>query len=525
MQIQKFEKSNPNISVFAHAFGDKGPECIYKTSFSGRRDTVHLLCHMHHWIPITNLSAFYRQDRNKFYKCVKCLKSYFHPQQYEQHIAKCTGINQVQNERIPEPALCSFRDHEKTIDVPTVMYADIEAILEHLQPQEGSNTQRTQKHKPCAIGNMIISRIPNNRYHGKYVEHVGENCMSEFITYLEELAFQVWSWAENFETRIKAERTKEDEFQFNLQHRCYLCNRPFESKDGKVFEKHFDHDHLTGLFRGAACSRCNMNMRLTRLSVPIYFHNYRGYDNHHIVHAFNGRKDWVLEPIAQNMEKFMSMTARFAVTSSNSDGKKQTYISMCFRDSFQVLPEGLASLVANVGEESLHHTLEMSHIYGISKELILAKGIFPYSFFDSFDKMSYDHLPSKEDFYDNLSDKDISQADYERAQHAWREFQCDNMGDYMLRYLEMDVRQLADVFERFRVISRREDGLDGAHYMTVSQFAMSSALKLINKPIGLCHTPELYRLFEKSIRGGIAFCNTHFVEAQTTPTQCFHHVC
>src|SRR5438477_12155376 len=84
--------------------------------------------------------------------------------------------------------------------------------------------------------------------------------------------------------------------------------------------------------------------------------------------------------------------------------------------------------------------------------------------------------------------------------------------DYMLRYLEMDVRQLTDVFEQARCISRYDDGLDVAHYITISQLAMSSALKMINKPIGLCPTPEMYRLFEKSIRGGISFTNIHYVE-------------
>ena len=342
--------------------------------------------------------------------------------------------------------------------------------------------------------------------------------MEQFVDYLEQLAMQVWSWCSNFETRIKADKTPLEWQKFNKSFRCYMCNVSFEEPDkkGNKIKKHFDHDHLTGEFRGAACHYCNFKMRLNRRSVPIYFHNYRGYDNHHIVHAFNNRPEWVLEPIAQNMEKFMSMTAKFPV--GETEKGKTIYVSMCFRDSFQVLPAGLATLVADVGEASLHQTLKMSNIYGISKQLILAKGIFPYCFFDSFDKMAFDQLPPIEDFFDTLSQKALSPADYGRAQGAWNEFQCDNMGEYMLRYLEMDVRQLTDVYERFRVISKREDGLDGAHYMTVSQFAMSSALKMVGKPIGLCPTPEMYRLFEKSIRGGISFCNTHFVEATNTYT-------
>src|SRR5438093_3624442 len=87
----------------------------------------------------------------------------------------------------------------------------------------------------------------------------------------------------------------------------------------------------------------------------------------------------------------------------------------------------------------------------------------------------------------------------------------------MKRYLEMDVRQLCDVYENFRKLTRL-GGLDGAHHMTISQYAMSAALKFINKPIELCTSPEMYRLFEKSIRGGLSFCNYHIVTASNKYT-------
>ena len=517
MQIQKFEKANPTISVFAHQWtAHNHPECVYRTSFSGREHSVHLFCHQDHWLPITRLNAFYRQGRKDFHKCIKCLKSYYHKNLFEAHVLKCTGIQKTQNESIPNPPIFYFKDQDKTIDAPTVMYADIEAILEKLDVIP-ANTERTHRHIPCAVGSMIISRIPDIWAHEKYVEHVGPTCMEQFIDYLEKVAMDVWTWSEGFETRIRENRTQDEWNRFKQSTCCYLCKSAFqEPKKGKMTDKHFDHDHLTGKYRGAACRKCNMKMRVSRRSVPIYFHNYRGYDNHHIVHAFHNRPQWELEPIAQNMEKFMAMTAKFPV--SKTPKGENIYVNMCFRDSFQVLSEGLATLVSNVGEESLHQTLKMTNIYGISKELILAKGVFPYCFFDSFDKMEYDQLPAIEDFFDTLSQKALSPADYGRAQGAWNEFQCDNMGEYMLRYLEMDVRQLTDVFERFRVISKREDGLDGAHYMTISQFALSSALKMVGKSLDLCPTPEMYRLFEKSIRGGISFCNVHFVEACNTYT-------
>ena len=98
-----------------------------------------------------------------------------------------------------------------------------------------------------------------------------------------------------------------------------------------------------------------------RRSMAVYFHNYRGYDNHHIVHAFHARPQWDLEPIAQNMEKFMAMRAKYPV-GKTTKGKDRS-ISICFRDSYQVLSESLAALVNAVGEDALKQTLKMCDIY------------------------------------------------------------------------------------------------------------------------------------------------------------------
>ena len=114
--------------------------------------------------------------------------------------------------------------------------------------------------------------------------------MISFIDYLEEVAHQVYSWDAGFEARVRAQRTKVEIRLFDMENQCYLCNFPFQGVDGTEKQKHFDHDHLTGHYRGAACAWCNRKMKLLRRTVPIYFHNYRGYDNHHIVHALAGER-------------------------------------------------------------------------------------------------------------------------------------------------------------------------------------------------------------------------------------------
>ena len=48
-------------------------------------------------------------------------------------------------------------------------------------------------------------------------------------------------------------------------------------------------------------------------------------------------------------------------------------------------------------------------------ELLVRKGVFPYDWFDSQEKLSERNLPPKESFYSKLIDCDITDKDFEHA--------------------------------------------------------------------------------------------------------------
>src|SRR3977135_3050061 len=231
-QIQLFEKANKELSVWAHYSVKDQPQCLYKSKFSERPVTVHLFLYEDHWLPIVNLTALYRCNRQgTYYKCIKCFKSFYRPQDIEKHVnSNCTGWGSVQNESIPSPPHLKFGDYDKTVDMPLVMYADIEAILKPQNPGE-LNTKKTHRHYPAAIGNMIISRSPNNELHEKYVEHVGPNCINEFLDYLEQICLKIHAWDDLF--RVKATRNFAEKWAFENATECYLCKK-FLILKGKI---------------------------------------------------------------------------------------------------------------------------------------------------------------------------------------------------------------------------------------------------------------------------------------------------
>ncbi|KAG5316648.1 SETMR methyltransferase, partial [Acromyrmex insinuator] len=56
------------------------------------------------------------------------------------------------------------------------------------------------------------------------------------------------------------------------------------------------------------------------------------------------------------------------------------------------------------------------------KDLITRKGVFPYEYIDSVDKLDETSLPSRELFYSSLIDETASDDDYQHATNVWQRF-------------------------------------------------------------------------------------------------------
>ena len=64
---------------------------------------------------------------------------------------------------------------------------------------------------------------------------------------------------------------------------------------------------------------------------------------------------------------------------------------------------------------------------------------------DGSEKFVLTELPSIDAFYSYLTKEAISEAEYERAQKVWQEFEIRNMRDYHDLYLNLNVLLLADI--------------------------------------------------------------------------------
>ena len=143
--------------------------------------------------------------------------------------------------------------------------------------------------------------------------------------------------------------------------------------------------------------------------------------------------------------------------------------------------------------------LETDHNF----DLLLRKGVYPYDYADEWAKFNELQLPPHAAFFSNLRDSNISDADYEHAQNVWKVFKCRTLQDYMELYLRCDVLQLACIFEAFRKICITHYDLDPAHYVSAPNLTWDAMLKITEAKLDLISDPEMFKMLDNGIRGGI----------------------
>ena len=119
-----------------------------------------------------------------------------------------------------------------------------------------------------------------------------------------------------------------------------------------------------------------------------------------------------------------------------------------FLDSFKFMASSLASLASYVPSHALKNLA--ANYEGEKFNLLRRKVVFPYDWFDSFEKLTATQLPDKDAFYSKLTDSHITEEDYEHAKKVWKVFDMKTFREYHYIYLQTDVLLLTDVFENFR---------------------------------------------------------------------------
>ncbi|XP_072400401.1 uncharacterized protein [Diabrotica undecimpunctata] len=401
--------------------------------------------------------------------------------------------------------ILQFSNFQKQMQVPFVIYADFESILQPIQyatPSDNSSfTVKTYQHTPYSFGFYVKCYFDDSL--SQLIIYRGDNVVEKFIQKLEEKVYTIYH---KYLKHIKPMKklTPEEELQFFTSKCCHICDKPFDINEIKVR----DHSHLKGLFSGAAHNACNLNYKLPKF-IPVFMHNLTNYDSHLFITklAQNNEK---IDVIAQTKEKYISFTKLLLV--DRGDLERNIYLKLRFVDSFRFLPHSLDNLSKTLND---NQCLELQKYCRSNEEfgLLRQKGVFPYSYLDNFSKLGEVSLPTQEEFFDILKGEGISDEKYLRAKRVWEVFNCNTLGEYSDVYLKSDILLLADVFENFRHNCLFNYKLYPAQYLTAPSLSRDAMLRKTNVQLELLTDIDMLHFFKKGIRGGISQCSNRFAAA------------
>jgi hypothetical protein len=278
---------------------------------------------------------------------------------------------------------------------------------------------------------------------------------------------------------------------------CHICKQTFQPNQMKVR----DHNHQTGEFRGLAHQGCNLNYKDAHY-IPVVFHNLSGYDAHFIIKELSTQFQGTIKLLPINKGKYISFTKYVAGTN----------VSLRFVESFRFMSQALGKLTSNLQNEQK----SITKLFCNTEEeflLLTKKGIFPYDYIDSFERLEETVLPCKEAFYSELTEELISDSDYYHAKKVWDCFHIKTIGEYADLYLKTDVLLFADVFEAFRDTCKKTYDLDPLHYFTRYSRTFDAMLKTTNITLERLMDIDQILFIEKGIRGGVSQCSNRYAKA------------
>lgn len=515
-QIDKFEEANSGkVSVNVYRESEVMPDrpsfilAHRLTKISDAQHHVDLLLisdetGKSHYVYIKDidklLSRQINKSTHKSYHCRCCLHPFKTKNGLENHIRNgCIAVEGTRLKLPDEGSTTQFCSMYKKFKAPFVIYADFECLTTKVKSCEPSDiesfTNVYQKHQPSGFTIYVVSSVDSIKIKPIVYSAMSKDVVAEkFVNEITKLENKLMAILHNEENMIFTRRDAED---FANARTCHFCNK--ELGDDRVR----DHCHLTGKYRGAAHNSCNINYNFKHIKIPVFFHNLKNYDSHLIISSANQFKCKKINVIAQNSEKFITFG----------------FNHLQFKDSYSFLSSSLDKLVKlnkykEVEDKALVRVNDWSSKFKHSRtnpyvknnkdlDLLTDKGVYPYDYMDSPEKFNETQLPPKNEFYSVLTESDISDAEYERAQYIWKRFNIKNMREYHDLYMLTDVLLLADVFENFRDVSLLYYELDPAHYFTLPGYAWDAMLLKTGIELDLISDMDMYLMIERGIRGGL----------------------
>ena len=436
--------------------------------------------------------------------CPFCYQRFFDKVKYIWHKNNhCTTMNSEIKLKYPSPGqVKKFINYIRTEKLRYIQVFDFEA---YQKTEFNSDKNSDEKlHKPASFCEVTIDSKYNKII--SLTKYIGEDSCTVFLRKSLEI------WASLFDKpKYPIHMTLLNKSQHTNATNCDICDRTFSSGIGKV--AHHCHSDPGLNFLGSLCSRCNLQIKSTRILTSLA-HN-SSYDLSLILKYAEPGFEYKALPKKGSMKYYYVLV---------NDKIK-------IIDSLNILPNSLQKLISDhlSSGKDLFFTKKVLEAEGFDSSsrifslLTSQKGIFPYSYIDDMEKLKETIFPSKKHFFNDLKNQDISDVDYNHAQEVFQLSNAKNLGEYLLTYNLLDVLMLTDVVIVWRNFFFDNYELDVLQYLTINAFTYDSMLFRKSKEdqdfgINLLSDQTLISHISNSVRGGFVTLNeslTHFDNAFT----------
>lgn len=543
--LKKIEKLN-NLAIFIHTFKGlinsdetvvneegKPTKEIIPYYLSERKDVpkdrivrLFLLNNIEgksHYCLIRNMSALYGKQisshKEKKFICDWCTLPFNNELFYKEHLERCTTNDPMKYIK-PTYDYVEFKHIERSQKCPYTIYADFEALIYQFRMAHEENYKSCKcvkdSNQTC-LDKYCINKSWTEKVAGHVATVFYAVVVDQNKNIVAEKLYRGYNAAEKFnewviskcdelinsgDKKIK-KLTKEEDKKYQASLSCPKCLKVYSDFNN---QKVRDHDHWTGEYRGPLCNNCNLQNRKNKF-IPVFFHNLKGYDSHHVLGAINSKSlpFMNVKVIPNNSEKYIS----FSFRKLRNDKTNLTY-DIRFVDSFAFMSMALEALGNNLSDAQMPISQKYYGNFELFKKM-RRKGVYPYEYMDCMAKYDLEKFPLIEEFYDRLHGKTCSMEDYEYGKEIFK--YCKNMGEYTDKYCINDVLLLADVFENFRDMSLKNYELDPCWYYTAPGLAWDAMLKITKIKLQTIKDYDMYMFIEKGIRGGMVNAVKRYAKA------------
>ena len=261
--------------------------------------------------PTKSFSKLMRDISNSHenYYCFGCFHSFRCKSTLEKHTQLCKDHNFCKI-KLPEKDK-KIKEHKygtKALRMNDIMYVGLECLLVKydtcLNNLNKSHTNNIAQHKPSGYALNIIR---NHNKSSVVSYYRGEDCIQKLCTKLRSMGTELF----NTEKVPLIPLTTEQKKQHIDSDKCFICQKKFncykKSKYYKNFRKVKDHDHYTGIYRGAAHSICNLR-HSTQRDIPIVIHNGSKYDFRLIIKELANEFRSKMHCIPEDKEKYKTFS-------------------------------------------------------------------------------------------------------------------------------------------------------------------------------------------------------------------------